>query len=399
MTSEMILVINCGSSSIKFSVIDTKTKTVHLSGLAECIQTADAVLHWREHETKQNKSLGHVNYTQALTAIMSLLKDKKLHQHITAVGHRVVHGGEKFKHSIIINDHILHEIELISSLAPLHNPSNIEGIRVMQGLFKSLPQVAVFDTSFHQTMHAHAYLYAIPTSLYHEQHIRRYGFHGISYRYVMQKAIELLSLPKNNHGLLIAHLGNGCSACAIVNHQSQDTTMGMTPLEGLIMGTRCGDIDPGVVLFLATALHMSLEKVNELLNKKSGLLGLSGLSMDMRSLENAALEGHDGARLAIEMFCYRLAKQLAGLATTLPQLDALIFTGGIGENSSLIRQKTLARLHLLNFKINAEHNLSHGKNNHGVISDIKSVKTLVIPTNEELLIAEDTFHLTHQAKT
>ena len=393
MTSSTILVLNCGSSSIKFAVIDALTQSVHINGLVERLNASGTVLRWTIQDTRQHLDLPHASYETAMDAIIKLLHDAGLFNNIIAVGHRVVHGGEQFKQSTLINDTVLQNIEKCVHLAPLHNPSNYLGIKLMQQHFHDKPQAAVFDTSFHQTMPSHAYHYAIPEYFYTQHGVRRYGFHGISYRYVMQHTLELLNLPENNHALIIAHLGNGCSACAILNGASQDTTMGMTPLEGLIMGTRAGDIDPGIIGYIASELNLTLDQIIEILNKKSGLLGISDLSMDMRTLEQQAAQNHAGAKLAIDMFCYRLAKNIAALSTALPHVDALIFTGGIGENSSLVRQKTIERLRQFNLIIDAALNIEHGKKSKGIITTPESKIAMVVPTNEELLIAQDTYQL------
>lgn len=397
MTKTHILVLNCGSSSIKYAVIEVSQQQTLQQGIVERINQPDGQLSWSApNQSKQQQALPNVDYTQAVQAILRTLEQTNLAQQLKAVGHRVVHGGEKFKESVCITPEVLKHIEACSHLAPLHNPANLAGINAMLAAYSTLPQVAVFDTAFHQTMPQHAYLYALPFELYTQHGIRRYGFHGISYRYVLAEALRKLKLDPANNTLLIAHLGNGCSATAIRNSQSIDTTMGMTPLEGLIMGSRCGNIDPSLPTYLAEQLGFSLPQVNEVLNKQSGLLGISGLSMDMRALQQAAQQNHERAKLAIEMFCYRLAQSLAALAMPLRRIDALIFTGGIGENAAPIRAKVLDKLAILGFKLDPVQNEQHGKTNNGIITQLDSIKALVIPTNEELLIAQDTQQLALQ---
>lgn len=397
MTS-LILVLNCGSSSIKFAIINTANQQTIQNGIVERIKQPDGRLSWSDtNGIKQFLPLPHADYTSAIQAIRQTIEQSgTIGSQLKAIGHRVVHGGEAFKESVVITAEVLQHIEDCNHLAPLHNPANVEGIKAMLAIYPNLPQIAVFDTAFHQTLPKHAYLYALPYEFYEQHGIRRYGFHGISYRYVLQEAIKRLKLTSDNNALLIAHLGNGCSATAILNGKSIDTSMGMTPLEGLIMGSRCGDIDPSLPGYLAQEFNMSLDDVNSLLNKRSGLLGISGLSMDMRTLRQAADDGNQRARLAIEMFCYRLAKYLAALAIPLGRIDGLVFTGGIGENAAAIRAKVLQWLTIFGFKLDPEQNEQHGKNNLGVITLPNSPKALVIPTNEELLIAQDAERLALQ---
>jgi acetate kinase len=394
MTS-LILVINCGSSSIKFAIIDTQQQNTLQSGLVERINQPDGQLSWSgQDKIKQQRSLPQADYTAAIAAIRQVIEQSpQIKGQLKAIGHRVVHGGEEFKESVVITSEVLAHIEACSHLAPLHNPANLAGIKAFLAIYPDLPQVAVFDTAFHQTLPDYAYLYALPYELYQQHHIRRYGFHGISYRYVLGQALKRLQLPLENSALLIAHLGNGCSATAVLNGKSVDTSMGMTPLEGLVMGSRCGDIDPSLPIYLAQQLGYEMTEINELLNKQSGLLGISNLSMDMRTLRQAAVEGNQQAQLAIEIFCYRLAKYLAALAIPLGRIDGLVFTGGIGENAAAIRAKVIHWLSLFGFQLDAQQNEQHGKMNSGLITQADSPKALVIATNEELLIAQDTEQL------
>jgi acetate kinase len=320
--------------------------------------------------------------------ILALLRQRGLLDAVSSVGHRVVHGGEAFKQATRITPEVIAQIEACVPLAPLHNPANLLGICGAMEVFPDLPHVAVFDTAFHQTMPQVAYRYALPEKLYREHGVRRYGFHGTSHQYVTQKAAEMLGIQLVKSCFISAHLGNGCSLAAVRGGQSLDTSMGLTPLEGLVMGTRSGDLDPGIHAFLAENLKLSLVQVTDLLNKQSGLLGLSGLSNDMRELERAAALGHAGATLAIEVFCYRLAKYIAALSVPLGRIDALVFTGGIGENSANVRAKVLGQLGVLGFRLDAAENGLKVGGQAGVISVGRPV-AMVVGTNEELMIAHE----------
>ncbi len=390
-----VLVINCGSSSLKFALIDVTTSTPSISGLAERLGTPEAQITWKANHTKAQRALPGADHQAAMTAMLEEMRPlfPNLDADLAGIGHRVVHGGESFTISTRIDDRVLAEIERVSHLAPLHNPANLIGIRTAQSMFPTLPQVAVFDTAFHQTLPAHAYLYAVPYDYYEKHGVRRYGFHGTSHRYVTRRAAELLDRPYAELALISAHLGNGCSATAVLNGRSVDTTMGLTPLEGLVMGTRSGDVDPSLHEFLGKQLGMGLAEITEIFNKKSGLLGLSGRSNDMRTVEIAAAAGDTRAQIAIEVFCYRLAKAIASLAVPLGRLDALIFTGGIGENSVFVRQKTLAHLAILGFALDVIRNTQHGRASDGIITADGATVALVIPTDEEAMIAQDTLAL------
>lgn len=396
MSSRNILVINCGSSSIKFALINEAHSLAILSGLAERLGSPEATLRWqRGGGEKDSLMIPNADHRSALAQLLPLVQSAAggtLH----GIGHRVVHGGEHFTHAQLIDARVVAAISATAPLAPLHNPANLLGIEAALKLFGQLPQVVVFDTAFHQSMPPHAYRYALPESLYREHGVRRYGFHGTSHRYVSHRAAEMAGLAIGDSSWLSAHLGNGCSSCAIVNGQSRDTSMGLTPLEGLVMGTRSGDVDPNLHSHLHRTLGWSLEEIDRMLNNDSGLLGLSGLSNDMRSLEQARDQGHPGATLAIEVFCYRLAKSLAGLSCALPQLDGLIFTGGIGENSALIRSLTLSHLGLLGLHLDKEANARCVGGVAGAIQAQGSPRVLVVPTNEERQIALDTLALLDQ---
>ena len=317
-----VLVINCGSSSIKFSVIDHETSTHVIRGSVERIGQDNAQLKYTASHGMGSQSLGMADHERALQSIAAILNETAgLQKELRAVGHRVVHGGETFAAPSQIDDHVLSAIENCNHLAPLHNPANLLGIRTAQRLFPGLPQVAVFDTSFHQTLPRRAYLYAVPYNFYAEHGIRRYGFHGTSHRFVTERAAALLGNPLGECAFVSVHLGNGCSACAVLGGKSVDTTMGLTPLEGLVMGTRSGDIDPGLHAHLAEQLGWTLDHITDVLNNESGLLGLSGLSNDMRELIEAATAGHERAGLAIEVFCYRLAKAIAACSYRLAEWE------------------------------------------------------------------------------
>lgn len=396
MKQDLVLVINCGSSSIKFALIDPSQHGFLLSGLAERLaaSTDEGVLHWQQNDQKQTQTLSAPTHHAALSAILPKVQEIA-GDRLLGIGHRVVHGGEHFSSAQIITPEVLKAVRTTTLLAPLHNPANLLGIETAQALFPDLPHVAVFDTAFHQTLPEQAYRYALPEMLYREHGVRRYGFHGTSHQYVSQQAAHMTGLPVENSCWLTAHLGNGCSTTAVVNGESRDTSMGMTPLEGVVMGTRSGDVDPNLHSHLARTLGWSLEKIDQMLNKESGLLGLSGLTNDMRTLEQERLNGHEGATLAIEVFCYRLAKSLAALSCALPRLDGLVFTGGIGENSVLVREKTVAHLHLLNLRIDPAANAECTRGKSGSVHSEGSIRILVVPTDEERQIAKDTQAVLH----
>ncbi|TWH77468.1 acetate kinase [Azomonas agilis] len=392
MSDRNILVINCGSSSIKFALVHEYEPTFRLQGLAERLGSPEAVLQWQVGPEKQIKDMPGADHQAALSFILPLAQ-KAAGGHLDGIGHRVVHGGEHFTSAGIVNDEVLEGIRASAQLAPLHNPANLIGIEAAIELFPGLPQVAVFDTAFHQSMPDYAYHYAVPEFLYKEHGVRRYGFHGTSHRYVSKRAAEMTGLPVEDSCWLSAHLGNGSSTCAIVNGESRDTSMGMTPLEGLVMGTRSGDVDPNLHSYLASTLGWSLDQIDNMLNRDSGLKGLSGLSNDMRTIYEAKKAGHQGATLAFNVFCYRLAKSLAGMACALPRLDGLIFTGGIGENSAAVRAQTVEFLKLFNIKLDAEANARCVCGVAGEIQAAGSPRVMVVPTNEERQIALDTLAL------
>ena len=391
----LILVLNCGSSSMKAAVLDGVTGESFLTVLAEKLGSADALITTKfqgEKEVFYFKE--HTSHDHAVKKLLQILQQHGLNKDIIAVGHRVVHGGETFHASTLITREVLEDIEHCIPLAPLHNPAHLLGIHAAQEAFPDLPHVAVFDTSFHQTMPEHAYLYAIPRKYYRQNAVRRYGFHGTSYRYVSQAAAEMLERPLGELCMVVAHLGNGASVTAIKNGISVDTSMGLTPLEGLVMGTRSGDIDPSIFEFLFDNRHMSIRQINSMLNKDSGLLGISELSNDCRTLEEHAALGHDGAILALNMFAYRLAKYIASVTVATGRLDALVFTGGIGENSASMRKRVMQHLGFLGVHVDDTLNQTMVGGQAGYINLVTdTVASLVIPTNEELMIAKDTYAL------
>ena len=382
--STSVLVINCGSSSIKYALVSERRED-RIFGLAENLGSADARIKGITAGGQPLElSIPHADHEKALETILERLS----HYNPQAIGHRVVHGGTLTK-AELLTEEIVERIRAATPLAPLHNPAHLVGIDATMRLFPELPQVAVFDTAFHQTMPAHAYRYAVPKFLYTEHNVRRYGFHGTSHAYVSERGSELAGSFKQG-GWLTAHLGNGSSTCAIWNGQSVDTSMGLTPLEGVVMGTRSGDVDPSLHSFLANNLVWDIYKIDKMLNSQSGLLGLSDLSNDMRTLIEASEQGNEDATLAIEVFCYRLAKSLAALSCGLPRLDGLFFTGGIGENSAYIREKTVAFLPHFGFNLSKEANDSLKRGTEGRIDTGTGPQIWVVPTDEEGRIAKET---------
>jgi acetate kinase len=355
------------------------------------LNSADAELSWKVDGQKASKALPGADLVAGLGEVIAILPTDA---EVIAVGHRVVHGGEEFAASVEIDDAVLKVLEQCAALAPLHNPANIAGIRAAQAVFPDKPQVAVFDTAFHQTLPKHAYIYAVPYSWYEDLGVRRYGFHGTSHRYVAGETARRMGRDISELSIVIAHLGNGCSACAVEAGKSVDTTMGLSPLAGLVMGTRSGDIDPALMECIGNKLGWSLDRIMTALNKESGLLGISGQSNDMRTLVNAMDAGDERAALAIEVFAYRLAKSILGLTAALTKLDAIVFTGGIGENSFKVRAKTLDHLRVLRVEIDSELNAQNGDASTGRITQEGTLPCLVVATNEELMIARETLNIT-----
>ncbi|UXI01957.1 acetate kinase [Photobacterium sp. TY1-4] len=394
--SKLVLVLNCGSSSLKFAVVDAVSGDEHLTGLAECLHLPEARIKWKldgKHEAQLGEGAAHEEALKFMVETI-LASKPELAENLAAIGHRVVHGGEKFTQSALIDETVLNGIEDCATLAPLHNPAHIIGIKAAQKAFPALKNVAVFDTAFHQTMPEEAYLYALPYSLYKDHAIRRYGMHGTSHLFITRETAKLLNKPEAELNIINCHLGNGASVCAIKNGKSVDTSMGLTPLEGLVMGTRCGDIDPAIIFHLHDTLGYSVEKINTMLTKESGLQGLTEVTSDCRFVEDNYGEKEEATR-AMDVFCHRLAKYVAGYTATLDgRLDAITFTGGIGENSAPIREMVLNRLAILGVEVDSEANLKARFGGEGVITTANSrVPAMVVSTNEELIIAEDTARL------
>ena len=399
-----ILVLNCGSSSIKFQLIETNVEMIETNadrciakGLVEKIGTDEAALHLtvppNPPQTIRDEMLDH--QTALSRAIQALKEAEALGDisQIEAVGHRVVHGGERFSASVMIDDEVEKAIQQCSELAPLHNPHNLRGYLVARKLLPQIPQVAVFDTAFHQTMPTKAYLYGLPYTYYRRYRIRRYGFHSTSHRYVAFYCRKMLGKSKDAANLITAHLGNGCSITAIEKGKSIDTSMGFTPLEGLLMGTRCGDIDPAIILYLMSKDELTIHDMSALLNRFSGLYGISMESNDMRELIAAAAKGDEQAETAIDAFCYRLRKYIGAYTAALGHVDGLVFTGGIGENAPLVREKACQGLAELGYEIDPARNREAVGKASDISTDSSRIRIFVIPTNEELLIARDTFRV------
>lgn len=389
-----VLVINCGSSSLKYQLIDSRSEEVLAAGLCERIGIDGRMAHTPSSGNTVVKNDPLPDHGAAIQAVLSALTDKahgviSSLGEIGAVGHRLVHGGEKFAASVIINDEVIAEVEACNDLAPLHNPANLIGVRACRQIMPDVPMVGVFDTAFHQTMPPKAYLYGIPHQYYQEHKVRRYGFHGTSHNYVSQRVHHLAELDPDNSRVIVCHLGNGASVTAVKNGKSVDTSMGLTPLEGLIMGTRSGDLDPGVIEYIAKKEHMTLEEVLKVLNKESGVLGLSGVSSDFRDLTEAMEQGNEQAAVAVEAFCYRVAKHIGAYTAALNGVDAIVFTAGIGENAAHIRSMICDYLGFLGITIDEEKNAVRGKETEISTPDSK-VAVFVIPTNEELAIARET---------
>lgn len=390
-----VLVINCGSSSLKYQLIDMENEEVIAKGLAERIGIEGSVL---KHQPKGSDKISierpMPTHKEALQTLMDALLDNnygviKNMNEISAVGHRVVHAGEKFADSVVINDEVMGALKECIDVAPLHNPPNIMGIEACREIMPNVPMVGVFDTAFHQTMPEKAYIYAVPYEYYEKHRIRRYGFHGTSHKYVSERAAAMLGKPLEDLRIITCHLGNGASVTAVQNGKSVETSMGFTPLEGLVMGTRSGDMDPAIVKFLADKENLSIAEVDKILNKKSGVLGISGVSSDFRDIEEAAEAGNDRAKLALEVYIHRVKKYIGAYAAVMNGVDAVVFTAGLGENSGIMRSAICKDMSFLGIELDEEKNQVRGKETD--ISKAGSkVKVLLIPTNEELMIARDT---------
>ena len=402
----IILVLNCGSSSLKYQLLDMKGDNVYFllaKGLVERIgMETGCIKHKGSSDEQYVKEMPIADHTVAIKAVIEALLDKKYGvleklEDIEAVGHRVVHGGEEFVDSCLINDAVVAKIEACCDIAPLHNPANLLGIKAVSHVLPSVPQVAVFDTAFHQTMPAYAYMYSIPYEYYEKYRIRRYGFHGTSHWYVSEKGANFVGLDPTNCKVITCHLGNGSSIAAIVNGQSVDTSMGFTPLEGVTMGTRSGNVDPDVVTYIEEKEHLSPAEMSRILNKKSGFLGVSCISSDARDLDAAANAGDPKAKLALKKLTYEVTKYIGAYAAAMNGVDLIVFTGGIGENNSRLRRRVCENLTFMGVKFDYEANVSTGKDTLISLPDSK-VKVAVITTDEELVIAQDTMHLVQGRK-
>lgn len=398
----LVLVINCGSSSLKYQLLEMTTETLMAKGLVERIGIEGSVI---KHETigkeKYVLTTPMEDHTDAISHVMNAITHpehgaiKELSE-IKAVGHRVVHAGEKYANSVIINDDVIAVLEECAELAPLHNPPNLAGVRACEKLMPGVPNVGVFDTAFHQTMRPEAYLYAIPYEMYEKHRIRKYGFHGTSHKYMAIEASEMLNIDVNDLKLITCHLGNGASVSAIKHGRSVETSMGFTPLEGLVMGTRCGDLDPSIVTLMAEKLGIGLDQVTEILNKESGVLGISGVSSDFRDLEEAMKEGNKRAELALKIFAHRVRFYIGAYIAEMNGVDAIVFTGGIGENDAYMRDVICANMGNLGIKLDKEKNKVRGKQTM-LSADDSKVKVMLIPANEELVIARETDELVKKA--
>jgi acetate kinase len=390
----LVLVLNSGSSSVKFALLHPASGERVLGGEAEKVGTPEAVLHvQRDSGGTVTEQLTDGSYQAVISRILGHLPASGSGAALIGAGHRVVHGGERFTASVLVDDEVIAAIRSFIPLAPLHNPANLAGIEAVRAARPDLPQVAVFDTAFHQSLPPRAFRYAVPEEWYTQYGVRRYGFHGTSHRFVSERAAALLGRPLGELRLVTAHLGNGCSLAAVRDGASVDTTMGLTTLEGLVMGTRSGDVDPGMFGYLADRAGLSAGQITGVLNTASGLAGLSGVSNDMRTVETAAAAGNERAWLALEVFVHRLAKAIAAMVVGLGRLDALVFTAGIGEHSAEIRGRVLASLGFLGLAEDTEANARHGRDTGGRISPDGPVLALVVPTDEELMIARDSARL------
>ena len=392
-----ILVINCGSSSLKYQLINSETEGVLAKGLCERIGIDGMLTYQPEGGEKEKSEIAMPTHTEAINAVLAALTNEKSGvikslSEVGAVGHRVVHGGEKFTSSCLINDESMKAIEECNDLAPLHNPANLIGIRACQELMPGVPMVAVFDTAFHQTMPDVAYTYGIPYEYYEKYKVRRYGFHGTSHSYVSKRTAEIVGKPYDQMKIIVCHLGNGASISAVNCGKSVDTSMGLTPLEGLVMGTRSGDLDPAIIDFVGKKEGLSLDVMNVVLNKKSGMLGISGVSSDGRDLEAAAETGNKRAQLALDVFDYRVIKYIGAYAAAMNGVDAIAFTAGIGENNIKMRKDVCSSLTYLGVKLDEEKNNVRGEERI-ISADDSKVQVLLVPTNEELAIARETLAL------
>ena len=391
-----ILVLNCGSSSVKYKLIDVDSKKTLAEGGVEKVGLPGSFLKFKLPDgEKKTIEMPIPDHKKAINDILNILTDPtygciKSFDEINAVGHRVVHGGEKFNKSVKIDDEVIAKIKECYDVAPLHNPANMTGIEAITELMPGVPQVAVFDTAFHQTMPKEAYMYALPYELYEKYAIRRYGFHGTSHRYVSRRACDFLGLPYDKQRVITCHIGNGGSITAVLDGKSVDTSMGLTPVEGLMMGTRVGNVDPGALTFIMDKEHLTTKELSDLINKKSGVAGISGISSDMRDIDAAIEKGDERAKLALDMYIYRIIKYVGAFAAVLNGVDVIVFTGGVGENQQVLRKRVCDHLTYMGVKIDDEVNFSSRGEEKLISAPDSAVKVVVIPTDEELMIARDT---------
>ncbi|MCI3920331.1 acetate kinase [Paenibacillus sp. TRM 82003] len=394
-----VLVINAGSSSLKYQLYDMRDESVLAAGRVERIGMDTAILtHEPEGKAEVREVSEILDHTTAIRKVLGIIVHKDHGvigsiDDIQAVGHRVVHGGEAFSQSVLVTPEVKQEIKRLFDLAPLHNPAHMMGIQAVEANMPNVPQAVVFDTAFHQTMDQNVYLYPIPLALYRRHKIRKYGFHGTSHMYVSRRAAEFLQRPLEELKIVTCHIGNGASVTAVKGGKSFDTSMGMTPLEGLMMGTRSGDLDPAVVPFTMGKEDLTIGEVSSMLNKHSGLIAISGISSDMREIQEAMEEGNANAKLAFEMYEYRLRKYIGAYAAAMNGIDAIVFTAGVGENSWLLRARACLNLSYLGVEIDAEANMIRSKNDRRISTPNSKIEVLVVPTNEELVIARDTYEL------
>ncbi len=394
-----IFVLNCGSSSIKYQLFNIENKEILTKGIVEKIGLKGSFIKNKRNDGDTvNYKIEIPDHQEGIKHILSILTDKshgslKSLNEIDAIGHRVVHGGEKFNSSVLITDEVIEKMEECIELAPLHNPPNLKGIYSMKNILPDIPQVGVFDTAYHQTMPAKSYMYAIPYSLYEKHSIRRYGFHGTSHRYVSQRACDILNLDYSNQKIISCHLGNGASIAAIKNGKSLDTSMGLTPIEGLMMGTRTGDLDLGVLFYIMNVENLSSKEAYALVNKQSGVLGVSGVSNDMREVEEASANGNKRAKLSLEMYFYRVKKYIGAYAAAMGGVDVVIFTGGIGENGPETREEICKDFEFLGLEFDKEKNAGKRGEEIEISKTFSKVKVVIVPTNEELVIAQDTYEI------
>ncbi len=390
-----ILVLNCGSSSVKYKLIDTTTEEVLAEGGVEKIGLPDGFLKFKFHGAKEVKELGLVDHNGAINAVLNILTDKKFGcipslKDIDAVGHRLVHGGTKFSGSVLITDEVKEMVRECYPLAPLHNPANMTGVEAIDTLMPGVPQVGVFDTAFHQTMPPKAYMYALPYKYYEEDGVRRYGFHGTSHRYVSQRVCEILGVDPAKQRIITCHIGNGGSIAAVCGGKSIDTSMGLTPTEGLMMGTRCGDVDPGALTYLMERRGMTEADIQKMINKESGVAAISGISNDMREIEAAVKAGNERATLALDMYEHRIIKYVGAYAAEMGGVDIIVFTGGVGENQVGVRENVCAPLKFMGVELDTALNATVHGTETVISTPTSKVKVVVVPTDEELTIARDT---------